>query len=161
MNLLDQIKSPEFFARVGFDLPAEAMRFVLLATPEFELFQKELKAGSATDADLESYVGDLMTTFRRAEKFKYETTLAFLSVALEHISTSFAQRFISDLSKLHVSEMPLSPRVARVCMQYRSKLPATQKKEFSVKPLGRLSMAAPQLGTPGCPPTSKDFRMAA
>ena len=105
--------------------------------------------GGLTDGDLQRYVSDLMTAFKRGEKFPYELTLAFLSVALERVFTSFADEFLNSLARVHVAEMPLSPRVAGVCLNFRNLLPTTRQKQFSVEPIEELpDIHEPLTGTP-------------
>jgi hypothetical protein len=148
MSLLERIATMDFFASVGFDLPPEAMRIALQRTEEYQQFQAALRTDELTDADLQAFVESLMETFRRGQKFPYEVTLSFLAVGLEGLMSPFAQQFLSDLARVRLSELPLSPRVARTCLQYRSLIPANRQKVFEVTPIHAVSSVMPILETP-------------
>jgi len=148
MSVLDRIASINFISSVGFDLPAEAMRLVLQRTPEFQAFQQALESGQMSDVDLERFVTQLMEQFTRGEKFRFDVTLAFLAVALERVGSTFAEMLLPELGRLRVSELPLSTRVARVCLQYRRLLPTSRETQFGIAPIAEMSTFVPSRGTP-------------
>jgi hypothetical protein len=137
--LLERIKTPEFFVSVGYDLPADVMRLALRNKREFGEFVKQYGEGQITPPIIDRLVRDLMSNFRRGERFEYDVTLAFLCVCLESILNPFASQFLNDLAALRLVEMPLSPRVAKECLRQRAKLTSTLRYEFT--------LGTPSLGT--------------
>ena len=48
--------------------------------------------------------------------FAYEINLEAIAVALETYPGPFAEEYLKDLSRLKIPELPLAPRVARLCL---------------------------------------------
>jgi hypothetical protein len=130
---LETIRSADFVARLGYDLPADVMRLALKRTPELKVFQQQYRAGEITDDMLQAYVDQLMADFRRGEKFRFDATLAFLAVAVESVISPFANRFLDGLGSVRLVEMPLSPRVARTVLEHRKELSANSRREFLIQ----------------------------
>ena len=133
MTILERIKDEAFYDAIGYSLPAEIMAEVMQRTPEFRDFQTKYKSGQLTDDELVTYVQELMQVFRRGEKFRFDLTLAFLVVALERINTSFVRTFITDLSRVRISEIQLGPQVARLCMARRAQMAENKSKVFRLR----------------------------
>lgn len=158
--ILDRIKTSDFIATVGYELPPEVMRLALRRMREYTLFQKEYRQGDITSDVLRECVQDLLGDFRRGEKFTFDASLAFLCVALESIFTPFATEFLEDLSKVHLVEMPLSPGVAKVCLEERNKLPSNLQQDFKIADL-LFSIGEPFIRNEPSPPSEAKIKIAA
>jgi hypothetical protein len=80
--LLIEIRSPAFIRSLGHDLPAQAMRRVLLNTPQYHAFRNKYVEGEITDRLVTEFISELMDDFVKNQPFRYDATLAFLAVAL-------------------------------------------------------------------------------
>jgi len=130
MGILERIESEKFIFSVGFELTPNALYKVLLRTEERAELMTSYKAGIITDTMLRCYIQRLLRGFKVGQRFTHDITLSFLSVALEPFSTRFADEFIRDLSKLDVSELSISTKVAKLCLAKRDLLPKTEYRKF-------------------------------
>ena len=115
MRVLQKIKSDDFIFSIGYEMPPKAMRYILLRTEECRRLRDAYWSGNLSEAELRSYIQDLLGEFVPGEKFSYDMTLSLLAVALEPFNTPFAEEYLSTLANLELSEMPLSIRVAKLC----------------------------------------------
>ncbi len=98
---------------------AEALRTFLQYRSEVVSLRKAVEVGEITLTDIEEYVDELLRSFVTGTKFPYEIDLAAIAMALETYLGAFAEKYLEDLSRLHVQELPLAPRVARLCLARR------------------------------------------
>ncbi len=101
---------------------AEALRTFLQYRPEVVSLRKAVEAGEITLTDIEEYVDELLRSFVTGTKFPYEIDLAAISMALETYPAPFAEKYLEDLSRLQIQELPLAPRVARLCLARRRRV---------------------------------------
>lgn len=115
MNLLQKIKSDDFIFSIGYEMPPKAMRYLLVRTEECKQLRDAYRSGNLSEAELRSYIQNLLREFVSGEKFSYDMTLSLIAVALEPFNTPFADEYLTTLANLELSEMPLSIRVAKIC----------------------------------------------
>ena len=96
-----------------------ALRQKLKIRPEVNDLRQAITQNAVTQDDIELFVQNIMRDFVPGTRFIHEPALAALSVAIEYIPGTFAQDLLEDLSRTRILEMPLSPRVAEICLQKR------------------------------------------
>ncbi len=101
---------------------AEALRAFLQYRSEVVSLRRAVEAGAITPTDIEEHVDELLRSFSTGTKFVYEIDLAAISMALETYPGPFAEEYLEDLSRLQIQELPLAPRVARLCLARRRKV---------------------------------------
>ena len=132
MNLLQKIKSDDFIFSIGYEMPPKAMRYILVRTKECKELRDAYWSGNLSEAELRRYIQSLLGEFVPGEKFSYDMTLSLVAVALEPFNTSFADEYLTTLANLELSEMPLSIRVAKFCVQTRQQRTNNVYGTFSV-----------------------------
>ena len=140
MSLLEKIKSNDFIFFIGYDMPPKAMRYILLRTKECKQLRDAYWSGNLSEAELRRYIQGLLGEFVSGEKFYYDMTLSLVAVALEPLYTSFADEYLTTLANLELSEMPLSIRVAKLCVQTRQQGTNNVYRKFSVSPVEKFNM---------------------
>lgn len=143
MSLLQKIKSDDFILSLGYEMPPKAMRYVLLRTEECKQLRDAYWSGNLSDVELHRYIQNLMGKFVSGEKFSYDMTLSLLAVALEPLYTSFADEYLTTLANLELSEMPLSIRVAKLCVQTRQQGTNNVYRKFSVSRVEQFNVYHP------------------
>lgn len=73
-----------------------------------------------------------MRNFVAGRKFRFETALAALAALCESHFAPFAEELLIDLAALKLREIGHAIRVARACLQNRTKLPKTGSKTYIV-----------------------------
>jgi hypothetical protein len=86
--------------------------------------------------EIEEFVRKRLIDLTPPIYFSHEPAFCALAVALETLSLPVAESLLSELAPLRIAEMPLSPRVAELCMQHRQKiLISDTRKVFEVNPM--------------------------
>jgi hypothetical protein len=119
MDLLDALSSEEFEVKVGPFVPAPSLRRRLMETSEVRAVSKALLNQTLVDENINTHVNRLIQEFKPGKRFDHDLALSALAVALETRTTKFSEDFLDMLSKLHIMEMPISPRVATECQAHR------------------------------------------
>lgn len=128
---------PKELGVICFLLPAGLHTFFSQYEPVLKV-REAYKNGELTSDEIRQHVDVLLDEFKTGIQFEGDETLAAISVALEPIRDKFTTEYIDDLASLHVNEMPISPRVARICQENR------RSKEFDVSTdRGTIKIAAP------------------
>lgn len=81
--------------------------------------RRAINEGAITPEYITKYVSDLFSGFKKGLLFPHEHVLSAFAVALETSPLEIAEDYLLDLSKLRIMEMPISPRVARICLLNR------------------------------------------
>ena len=135
MNLLEKIKSDDFIFSIGYEMPPKAIRYILVRTKEHKQLRDAYWDGHLSEAELRRYIQNLLGEFVSGEKFPYDMTLSLIAVVLETLYTRFADEYLSTLANLELSEMPLSIRVAKFCVQKRQQRTNNIYHKSSVSPV--------------------------
>jgi hypothetical protein len=86
--------------------------------------------------DIEEFVRERLLDLKSNTYFPHEPAFCALAVALETLPMPAAEDFLSELAALRIAEMPISPRVAALCLQrLRETLISKTLTEFKVKPV--------------------------
>ena len=81
--------------------------------------RRAISNNEVTPEDITEFVQGLLKSFRPSEKFADEITLAAIAVTIRNVPRLFAEKYLRDLAELKISELPLAPRVARLCLANR------------------------------------------
>ena len=139
--LLLRLTTDEFADSIGFILPPASLRRVLQHSADVRRLGAALRYGQVTGKDIREFVGQLLREFRPGELFHHDIALAALAVAMEHLSSSFAEEYLIDLARLQRPEFRASFRIARVCLKARYEFPKTLMKT-SRYPQGKVATTA-------------------
>jgi hypothetical protein len=74
---------------------------------------------------IEEFVRERLVDLKPKTYFPYEPAFCALAVALETLPMPAAEDFLSELAALRIAEMPISPRVAALCLKRRRELLAS------------------------------------
>lgn len=86
--------------------------------------------------DIEEFVRERLSDLKSKTYFPHEPAFCALAVVLETLPMPAAEDFLSELAVLRIAEMPISPRVAALCLQrLRETLISKTLTEFKVKPV--------------------------
>lgn len=119
MSVLDGLRSESLETASSSISTAEGLRDFLSRRLEVLELRRTLATGGIVIDDVRNFVQHLLQDFRPNEKFAGDYILAAIAVALESFPGAFADEYLSDLASLHIREMPLAPRVARLAVQQR------------------------------------------
>lgn len=119
MSVLHQLRNESFETVAGSISTGEGLRDFLSQRPEVLNVRRALETGSIVLEEIQLFVQHLLQQFRANERFADDYVLAALAVVLESFPGRFADDFLCDLSALHIREIPLAPRVARLAMRQR------------------------------------------
>lgn len=119
MSILDELQNESLEMASSSISTAEGLRDFLSRRPEVLELRRALAAGGIVIDDLRIFVQHLLRDFRANEKFTGDYVLAAIAAALESFPGAFADEYLSDLASIHIREIPLAPRVARLAMQQR------------------------------------------
>uniref|UniRef100_A0A7V4G6C3 Uncharacterized protein n=1 Tax=Desulfobacca acetoxidans TaxID=60893 RepID=A0A7V4G6C3_9BACT len=85
---------------------------------------------------IEEYVRERIIDLNPRTHFQHEAAFCALAVALETLPMPASENFLSELAALKIAEMPISPRVARLCIERRKKLLIFNTiSQFNVRPI--------------------------
>ena len=122
MNALLDLQNEDIQTKGFVISAAEALRTFLQYRSEVVSLRKAIEGEEVTPTDIKEYVDELLRSFSAGTKFAYEIDLAAISVTLETFPGPFAEEYLEDLSRLQIQELPLAPRVARLCLTRRHKV---------------------------------------
>ena len=122
MNALRDLQNEDIRTKGSVISTAEALRAFLQYRSEVISLRKAVEGGEITPTDIRDYVDELLRSFSTGIKFAYEIDLAAISMALETFPGPIAEEYLEDLSRLKIRELPLAPRVARLCLTRRRKV---------------------------------------
>ncbi|MFZ0051074.1 MAG: hypothetical protein WAK96_04820 [Desulfobaccales bacterium] len=71
---------------------------------------------------IEEYVRERLIDLKQKTYFTHEPAFCALAVALETLPMPAAEDFLSELAALKIAEMPISSRVAALCLERRREL---------------------------------------
>lgn len=74
---------------------------------------------------IEEFVRERLVDLKPKTYFPHEPAFCALAVALETLPMPAAEDFLSELAALRIAEMPISPRVAALCLKRRRELLAS------------------------------------
>ena len=127
----------EKIAQIGFTVATpKALVAILRTRPEIAAVRRYL-FDNAYNArrSVEDYVRNRLIDLKPKTYFPHEPAFCALAVALETLPMPVAEEFLSELAALKIAEMPLSSRVAVICLQRRREfLISNTLAEFKVKP---------------------------
>lgn len=85
---------------------------------------------------IEEYVRERLIDLKPKTYFPHEPAFCALAVALETLPMPAAEDFLSELAALKIAEMPISSRVAELCLERRREsLISNTLSEFKVRPM--------------------------
>lgn len=119
MKALNDLRGEEIQAGGFMISTPKALRTFLQQRPELIDLRRAINSGEVTPDDITAFVEELLLTFCRGEHFADEITLAAVAVAIRNDPRPFAEEYLEDLAKLKITELPLAPRVARICLDRR------------------------------------------
>jgi hypothetical protein len=86
--------------------------------------------------EIEEFVRERLMDLKPKIYFPHEPAFCALAVALKKLSLPAAEDLLTELAALRIAEMPLSPRVAFLCLRHRQEiLPSHTRRVFKVKSL--------------------------
>lgn len=112
-------------------LPPSPMATCLRNSDEVKFVKAAIKtrvqvAGDEVVAEqVNAFVKALMSFFQPGTKFRYDSELAALAVAIEDWDCPFSRKLLTELAALNVAGMPMAPRVARSILE--KKPPPTRR----------------------------------
>jgi hypothetical protein len=95
------------------------LREALRGTASAQKLLEALDLGLVSTENLRDFAQNLTKDFTPGVRFSDEPELCLLAVVLENHESSFSDTFLTDLAAVNVAELPLAPRVARLCLQSR------------------------------------------
>lgn len=119
MKALNDIRREEIQAGGFMISMPQALRTFLQQRPEIIALRRAIGSGEVTPGDITAFVEGLLLTFCRGEHFADEITLAAVAVTIQNNPMPFAEEYLEGLAKLKITELPLAPRVARICLDRR------------------------------------------
>jgi hypothetical protein len=118
----------------------EALVEVLRADPVLTELRKWLSSHAIDPTAVDAFVRELLGGIQIGRRSAYDVSLAAMAVMLERRPGPHADTYLKNLSKLNIRELPMSPRVARQCLSFRSSFFTTN----TVRK-GRLGTGAPPM----------------
>lgn len=119
LSSLEFLISDEFEDQIGPNVPAPLLRQILSENEHVKRLRHLFEEQILTDRVVQEFVTRLVEQFRLGERFPYDLALSAIAVVVETHSTLFSDDYIETLSCLKFQELPLSPRVARLCLDCR------------------------------------------
>lgn len=89
-----------------------------IAASKRYLLDNVVEAGQA----IEEFVKERLFDLKPRIYFPHEPAFCALAVVLEALPLPLAEKFLSELSALKIAEMPVSSRVAELCLKRRREL---------------------------------------
>lgn len=120
MNLLDSGDIAQVVLTVA---TPNALYGILRTHKDAEAVRRYLydNADDARQA-IEEYVRERLIDLKPKTHFSHEPAFCALAVALETLPMPAAENFLSELAALKIAEMPMSSRVAAICLKRRREL---------------------------------------
>jgi len=135
----------EDIAQIAFTIATpKALCAILRTNSNIEAARRQLFE-NADDArrDVEEFVRERLVDLKPKTYFPHEPAFCGLAVALETLPMPAAEDFLTELAALKIAEMPISSRVAALCLQRRRELLISNRlAEFKVKSLPMPDMSS-------------------
>ena len=128
---LNDLLLPAFESKVVTS-SSRALRTLLLRTDEVGSLRAECRSGTVSSAEMQSFVELLLSEFPPPGSFPHQSAIAAIAVVVEDMFTPFAKKFLVGLARVESARLRMSVSVARLCMQNRSRRPATRQKNFQL-----------------------------
>jgi len=113
-----------------------ALRSILRTHKDVEAVRRHLLESMNARLEIEEFVRERLIDLKPTIYFPHEPAFCALAVALETLSMPAAEDLLSELAALRIAEMPISPRVAALCLRRRREiLISDTRKVFEVNPL--------------------------
>ena len=109
---------------------ASGLRKALKRTESAKRLYRVLALGEIPIERVEVIVHELTQHFQHGVHFRYEPELCLLAVVLEEHDSEIAAKFLSDLAEVQIAEMPMSSKVAAICLENRKRHPKNQRKHY-------------------------------
>ena len=119
MRELDDLRSVPFQDLASSISTAEGLRAFLTSRPEVLSLRRAVATEAVGAQELREFIRTLLLGFTPNRKFADDVSIAAVAVAVETHPASFAQEFLDVLGQLVAAEIPLAPRVARICLRER------------------------------------------
>ena len=126
---LERLKSNEFREQCGFlGLGTiETALNIMAQQPEVEIARRSLTSDDFPKIE-EFIIALLAENFDSEYQFSYEFTLVALAIILTEYESSIAEKYLTDLAELKISNLPYSSRIARKLEEMRDELSSTKNK---------------------------------
>ena len=133
---LEAIRSDDFFVRYGYVAGTTALRRLLYSAGDVIRLKTALRQREIADEELSRFVSVILDSWRPAEHFGFDLSLAALAVAVELRSTPFVNEFLEDLAKIKRVEFHRSATIAKATLLHRQELvPALKSITVCWKPM--------------------------
>jgi hypothetical protein len=109
---------------------ASGLRKALKRSESAKKLYRAFSLGEIPIDRIEAIVRELTDKFQRGVLFRYESEMCLLAVVIEEHDSETAEKFLNDLAEVRVAEMPMSPRVAALCLRTRRLHPRNQLKDY-------------------------------
>lgn len=133
MTLLDSDEIAQVVLTVA---TPNALRSILRTHKDVEAVRRHLLESMDARREIEEFVRERLIDLKPTIYFPHEPAFCALAVALETLSMPAPEELLSELAALRIAEMPISPRVAALCLWHRREiLISDTRKVFRVNPL--------------------------
>jgi hypothetical protein len=119
MHELDDLRSVAFQDTASSISTAEGLRVFLSSRPEVISLRRAIVTEAIGADELREFIRTVLLGFTPNRKFADDVSIAAVAVALETHPAAFAQEFLDVLARIVAAEVPLAPRVARLCLRER------------------------------------------
>lgn len=109
---------------------ASGLRKALKRSESAKRLYRAFALGTIPIDQVQPIVQEFTEQFQRGTHFQYEPELCLLAVVLEELDSDGAVNFLTDLADVSIAEMPMSPKVAAICLQNRKLRPKNQVKDY-------------------------------
>jgi hypothetical protein len=99
-----------------------ALCSILRPRRDVEAVRQHLLDSMDARREIEEFVRERLVDLKPKIYFPHEPAFCALAVALETLSMPAAEDLLSELAALRIAEMPMSSRVAALCLRHRRKL---------------------------------------
>lgn len=130
MNIKTAIDTTEIERTSALVSTPPALRAALKRTQSAKTLHRAFVLGTIPIDSVSDYVQELTGQFERGVRFPYEPELCLLAVVLEESNSPIADQFLKDLSRVRVAELPMSPKVAEICLNARRRYPRNKIKVY-------------------------------
>lgn len=120
---------------------------------------------SIDESSVTRFVAELLNSFERGAPFRHDLTLAALAVAVESTFSPQVDLFLDRLARLHITEIPMASRIARLVLKSRRAEPSLTVKSFKsfaldCRRLGKPMKELDPVDHPCLPPATRRIQRA-
>ena len=108
----------------------------LARTEAVKAVQNAMRTGVLQGDEARAFVNRLLQEFHVGERFRFETSLAALAVAVRDYFDNWAEEYLQRLAGLKRPEFAYASAVARACLEARKVFPLEETRFEVVEPLG-------------------------